>query len=211
LIGFCDNDIIHKLAAFDLLDVLPKLLGLTVADLRVLPTAKYQLLTTKPDKAARRYGSDVAQRIRQFLEVVTEVTDAPDPEDEAALAGLLGVDAGEALLLAACSREPESLLITGDKRCLAAITAAASCVGLSERLAGRVVCLEQVIQAAIAAQGFEAVRARIVPAVSCDLAIRAVFGSGMQAEEANVAQGLDSYIADLRGRTGGLLGSLQPP
>jgi hypothetical protein len=61
-----------------------------------------------------------------------------------------------------------------------------------------VICFEQIIRKTIDHAGFALVRDKIVPARDCDTALRAVFGSGVEATEGNVLAGLDSYIAELR-------------
>lgn len=53
--------------------------------------------------------------------------------------------------------------------------------------------------------GVDAARAKIVPAANCDTALRAAFGSGLEATEANVRSSLAAYVAELRETTGGLL------
>ena len=72
-------------------------------------------------------------------------------------------------------------------------------------MAGRVICFEQTLLRIIDRIGFDLVRTRVVPARNCDTALRAVFGSGLEATEATVRAGLASYIADLQGQTGDLL------
>lgn len=53
--------------------------------------------------------------------------------------------------------------------------------------------------------GFEHLRNRAVPAVDCDVALSAVFGSGLSAVEANVRHGFASYTEHLRRECGDLL------
>ena len=46
--------------------------------------------------------------------------------------------------------------------------------------------------------GFAYVKDKIVPALACDTALRAAFGSGDAATESNVLATLDGYINELR-------------
>lgn len=120
---------------------------------------------------------------------------------------MLGIDAGEAILFSATAAYPDSLLATSDKRSLIALSGAdgAVCQRVRERLAGRVICFEQTLLRVMNAVGFDLVRTRVVPARNCDTALRAVFGSGLEATEPGVRDGLTQYVADLRGQTGALL------
>ena len=45
--------------------------------------------------------------------------------------------------------------------------------------------------------GFEDVKCRVLNGVYCDTAIRAAFGSGLQAEESNVISTLQSYVGEI--------------
>jgi hypothetical protein len=72
-------------------------------------------------------------------------------------------------------------------------------------MAGRVICFEQTVLRVIDGVGFDLVLERVVPARHCDTALRAVFGSGLEATEVGVRAGLRSYIDDLRKQTGRLL------
>lgn len=198
MICFYDNDIIHKLAAFDLFAEARDLLGAGGSDSYVLPTARFKFgLNKDPRRGEQRYGNVEYQRIREFIEAAKKV-ERIALEDEVLLAGVLGIDAGEAILLSGAARLPGSCLITGDKKCLTALLRDAACAPLVERLAGRVLCLEQIVIKAIGKFGFEAIKRKIVPASSCDTAIRAAFGSGMRAVESEVLQALAAYSRELR-------------
>jgi len=48
-------------------------------------------------------------------------------------------------------------------------------------------------------------RTKVVRALHCDTALRAVFGSGLEATEETVRTGLESYVTDLRNDTDDLL------
>ena len=205
MICFYDNDVIHKMAAFDLLDEAQRILATGDPDNQVLPTARFKFgLNKDPRRGEQRYGRVEYQRIKQFIEAAQEVQKI-DPEDEALLASVLNIDAGEAILISRAARQPGSCLVTGDKKCLLALLKETSCTPLVTRLAGRVVCLEQIVAQAIVRYGFEAVKNKVVPASFCDTAIRAAFGSGMRAVESEVFQALEAYMGELRNHPAKLL------
>jgi hypothetical protein len=116
VICLADNDIIHKLAACDLLDDALTALSLVRTDVYVLPTAKYKFGIT-PRRVAqgeRRYGATVFARIRDFLASVREINVPGLPEELQLLAAVDGIDPGEAVLFAATAQFDQYLLATGD-------------------------------------------------------------------------------------------------
>jgi len=116
------------------------------------------------------------------------------------LGGSVEIDPGEIILLSATTRLDDYLLLTGDKRCLRAVATCPECAEIARRIQGKVVCFEQIIYRVIDRLGFEPVRAKVVPVThGCDTALRAAFGSGMQATQPNVVARLESDIAEIRG------------
>lgn len=198
-----DNDVIHKLAACDLLTEAVHALDVTTAS--VLPTARYKFYLNKPDKGVKRYGELVYERISGFVADANPLDAELDASHLETLNGVLGIDQGEAILFASASQLPDEALLTGDKRSLIALAEAPSCGAICTELAGRVLCLEQIVQQVISVCGFEHVRARIAPSVACDTVLQIVFRDGLVTTEANATEGLRSYVGDLRGKTGRLL------
>lgn len=198
---YLDNDALHKLAALGLVD--EALAAIGADELRVLATAKFKFMVAKnPDKGRAKFGGVVWERLRAVLEVTGGVgpTDAKDLD---VLTDVLDIDEGEAVLFSAAARLPESVLVTGDKRSLQALAGAPSCEEIVRALSGRVLCLEQVIERLISHVGFETVVTRTTQSTLADASLSAVFGMPRTPE--SVAEGLESYISDIRERTGPLL------
>lgn len=149
-----------------------------------------------------RLGAVVANRLVEFLSTVNEVEDY-STDDHQLLESLhdsVEIDAGEIVLLSATAKVSDYWLLTGDKRCLRAVATCLECDEIARRIQGRAVCFEQVICRVISRTGFDPVCAKVVPVMSsCDTALCAAFGSGIQATEANTLACLQSYIAELRG------------
>jgi len=137
-----DNDALLKLARYGLLNQALALFDCTPTDVSVLAAAKYRLL---PAKNRLRFCKDEesAVRLEAFLRT-SKPLDArsadPDLLDE--LNVIPNIDAGEALLLAVGATNNETLVITGDKRSLAALCSHASVAEVSNALAGRVISVE---------------------------------------------------------------------
>jgi hypothetical protein len=195
-----DNDVLLKLARYDLQD---EFLRTCSGDLPhyVLPTAKYRFYLSNKRKGVAFAGSrDAFTRLKRLLATATEITEEPSPEVSVALLAVPGIDPGEALLYAIASLDPESLLLTGDKRSLAAL-GSSQAIPAVDSIKGRVKCFEQVVAELIQAHGAGViVKLRGRP---WDQAVSACVGSGNSPKE--VLCGLESYYMDIQKRAGNIL------
>lgn len=198
MIFLSDNDIVEKLAVCDLLDDTLAAFAVTRSDVSVIPTLRHRIGGRARARAENRLGAEVVARLLDFLEGVQEIRDYSS-EDQALLDDIVGIDPGEAVLLAATGVVTDYRLLTGDKRCLRTLATVPECQSIALRIQGRVLCFEQVIRRLIDHFGFDHVHSRIVPVLlSCDTALRTAFGSGVHATEPNVVECLQSYIDELR-------------
>lgn len=202
---FVDNDIIHKLAALDMLDEMLVVLGVPLTEVRVLDTAKFRFKIRDPVAGAKRFGAVVHQRIASFLAKVGEITAAPPEAMEDLMAEVQEIDNGELRLFAATATDAQALLLTGDKRSLTALQANLPCAPIVSALEGRVICFEKLIGLLIKKRGFPVVQTRALAALDCDTALRAAFGSGPLTTEATASEALEAYERHLRERTGRML------
>lgn len=208
MICLADNDIILKLAYCDLLVEAVEALGTSLSEVFVLNSAIHKLLSPKrPGKGRVKPGEPEYERLQTFFAAVKVIDATPDPAEQQAFNDVIGIDPGEAILFSATGAYSDCLLATSDKRSLFALCGATSdvCKNVCGRLAGRVICFEQVILRIVDQRGFPAILVKVVPARQCDTALRAIFGSGLSATEVGVRSGLASYIDDLRRQTGTLL------
>jgi len=210
VIVLADNDILFKLARCDLFAEFLAAFGVTAADVRILRTARFSVASKSHRK---RIGSVAFARLTNFLAGVADIDTAPDPAAVAALTEQTdkNIDAGEAALFAVCPLVPGSVVVTGDKRSLAGLAAAAAedavCDGLCRSLAGRVVCFEMVLARVVDTFGFDAVRPKLIAGRECDRGLALWLGSGLDATEAGFREGLASYLNDARKVSGDLLGT----
>lgn len=204
---FVDNDVIKKLASLDLLDEALAAMGKRIEDTYVLDTARFKFNTGKPAKGVASYGIRTHPRICKFVLAAKPITDNFDPSVSDILAEIDGIDPQDAVLLSAAHATEGSLLTTGDKRCLRALAGAPSARSIASSLAGRVICVEQVISRVINSAGFETVIAKVVPGLTelQDTAVKTVFGSGATTTQRNAEMALDHHIRELRAETGALL------
>jgi hypothetical protein len=208
-VNLLDADAVSKLAHWDLLDELAPLTGIPVAQ-----TATLSSLVHRAEKSCEKadgklfQSTAAASRAHSYLKHLPKLP-APAEDVLSLLQHVAGIDAGESVLLATLAPRPDALLITGDKRALTALFRAAS-PALLNALAGRIVSIEQVVFALLEAKGIEWLREHICPFRTLDKTIGAVMGSSCQASIESVREGLLSYIADLRSKTGGLLRTSPP-
>ncbi|MBZ0154018.1 MAG: hypothetical protein K8J09_21040 [Planctomycetes bacterium] len=201
---FLDNDVLAKLASWDLLEDGIQAFGFALADVRYLPTAPFWLGLAGKKKCS--YPPEVQGRLRAFLAAAQACAEDPAGEDSE-LHKVDNIDAGEAILLSQAACSTGSFLATGDKRCIRAVANAPACERLVSLLGGRVLCLEQVLLRAIELLGFEAVKKRIVGSnqLAMDTAVRAAFGSGMQADAINACGSLERRVKSLASEAAGML------
>lgn len=110
-------------------------------------------------------------------------------------------------MILATRGEIDFLLLSGDKNFMKALFSIPDPT-IYNRLCGRVVCLEQFVLKLIEVKGFSWVRERVLPERDCDRALKACFGSGEQATEANVRETLISYIKEVTDASPNLLMNL---
>jgi len=200
---FADNDIILKLAEYDLLSDARSLLSVKSTEVVVLDSAKHVYAGLK--KKLQR-GESVKRSLQgldraiEFVEAATQITDKANidwAEDHD------NIDIPEAQLASwTVKTGGESCLLTGDKRFLKALAQADAGEHIFRGLHSRVICLEEVIRALIAELGFDNVRRKVASAPECDTGIQLVFGSTFDLPEEPVKDGLESMLRDITAVTG---------
>ena len=203
---FLDNDIIHKLVAFQLFDEAIAISELQIdkTSLRVLPTAKHFFRGKQKKNGA---SSDpiltaVIELVSGCASAIYDVDDAV-AQELAELKQVEGIHEGEQTLIVATRSQTDFLLLSGDKNCMRGLEAIPE--PIYRRLCGRVICLEQIILKLIEVKGFEFVRDRVLPMASFDKSLQICFGLVTPATEENVIAGLNSYINDIQQQVPNLL------
>lgn len=205
MIVLADNDIVLKLAWCDLFSEVLETFGVTCSDIRILNTGRHVLAR----RGRKKLDEDGYARLICFLRSVTDLDVAPEPEDMVALAEQPRIDSGEAVLFSVCAQLPDAFLATGDKRSLTSLCEATTtntvCSSLCDRLTGKIVCFELIMERILDKFGYTAVRDRLVRGRECDGGLALWLGSGLDANEPTFRQGLTSFRNDLQGTTGTLL------
>lgn len=203
-----DNDVVFKVACYALDgetiaaatidDIPPAMLGVG----RFVVRGR---LARAPNIADRARATAAFERMLAAMSLVE-----PDDAEMAAAADLeaeanrrdLELDGGESQLLAMLANRACKLLITGDKRAIAAMAIVAAA-----QAGSHVACLEQLIAHVVSAKGTAAVRPRICAEPNVDRAVTGCFACSSPAapDDADVAGGLASYIGHLDRSAPGVL------
>lgn len=203
-----DNDVVLKTACYALVD--ETIAATTVAGVppAMLGVGRFVIrgrLTRAADIADPARASAAFARMLAAMTLVepddAELATAADLEAEANRLDL-ELDGGESQLLAILANRACSLLVTGDKRAIAAMAVVAA--GMA---AGRIACLEQLVAHVVAGNGAAAVRAGVCAEPQVDRAITACFGCAMASapSDEDVIAGLTSYSAHLDRSAPGVL------
>ncbi len=205
MIVFADNDILYKLAAWDLLPLLTESIGVEREQIRVLDTLVYRL--RKPRSLVVKYGEPMVQTLSQYIAGLPLLAEGDFDECKTLPSGVSGIDAGERVLLAATATAKVNLFFvsTGDKNMMRSLAGAAGYETVTARVKGRIVCVEQVLWLGMRVYGCEYIRAKIGLRPDCDKAVRIIFGSDLKSPEPQVEEGFLSYVRALQAESRGLL------
>jgi hypothetical protein len=203
-----DNDVVLKAASYALADE-------TVAATTIDDTPPAMLGVGRfviRNRLSRSSNiADVPRATEAFAQMLAAMTLVEPNDDEmAAAADLeaeairqdLELDGGESQLLAILANRACSLLVTGDKRAIAAMAIVAA-----DLAGGRVACLEQLIAHIVATSATPFVQPRICAEPNVDRAITSCFAcsSPERPDVADVLAGLASYIGHLDRSAPGVL------
>jgi hypothetical protein len=209
-----DNDIIKKLATFQLFDKTLQLFEASSEQVNILETAQYKFERDwkKFEGGKSRKPEDPVIDYKQVLSLtrtLPKISESDiDQEIFIQLSNIENIDKGEAILtshaIQIIQKDKSAQIFTGDKRFIKAL-AKVNLPIIQESLNHRLWCLEQLVLKNIEAQGFETIRDSIVHFLECDIAIKSVFGSGLKSTPENSLATLKFYIEECRQEAGNLL------
>lgn len=201
-----DNDIVIKASCYGLAShLLPPVCG-SLEEVGVLGAVRYVAIH-RIKKMPLNGGHDGAlQHLELFLQLVetVEPTDneenmAADIEFAAQRAGV-SLDVGESHLYALSISRQISKIVTGDKRAIVALESILDSLHYLAPLCGRVLCLEQVVRAAINQTSAKTIFSSIRQQPVVDAALKNCAGCDDRTTESSITECLDSYIEDVRMR-----------
>lgn len=196
-----DSDVARCMCTYELIEDLASALKVRLEDFLILSQLRYQLRLNDEDKALKKLGSHeaVEQAIR-LVAKASEVVVMAESANYVLLESTPGIDGGELTLFAALCDNPDTGLVTGDKRALIALCT------LSGPIVGKftwaqILCLEEAVAHLVAHFGLEHVSAKVRAHQGANTALDMIFGKSKPSDLAGVNEGLKSYLGDLVEKT----------
>lgn len=206
-----DTDVILKVAGYAVGEEAVAVLGRTAP-----PAALGLTHLISPKQLAKRRGVVDREAALAALRALLGLLGSLEPsDDEVELAAELAAQAqaedlplntGEAQLTAIAIKRALPLLVSGDKRALAALAALFPPGEKRAALQGRMMCFEQLVAALAGEIGEEAIRERICREPDMDTTMRLACSCGREAwTPEQLYEACDSYIEGIRRLAGDLL------
>lgn len=206
-----DNDVIIKMACYDLLDLAMNAVGKD-SKFSTLGAAKFVAISRISKSAKIRDRERARNALDRFLQVADELEPTADEIflateiEELAIAEGAELDVGESQLCAIVATRSFALLITGDKRAIKGAGRLLSRSPLIAALAGKILCLEQLILQIISSSRADHVRSRICSEPAVDKSLSICFScSRPDRDVTELTEGLYSYIRSVRDTAPSLL------
>lgn len=192
---FLDADALSKLAHWNILPLLPNLLGFPWSEITTITSLRFRAhaAVAKPDR--KLFHTSAAAQAAVDCIAQTAPCPVPDAETLEAFSNVPQIDAGEAVLFSLVMAQPGARLLTGDKRALRALAKHP----LAANFDGKIICVEQVMKLALEAYGREWLLTNVGPQVQIDQAAAIILGSRQDAPLEQINDALHSYIAEMIG------------
>jgi hypothetical protein len=200
-----DNDVLQKTIAYGLFNSILTTIRVRHEVYGVLGTAKY-VVSKKLKKNPPSRGLDaVLVDFNAALQDLREIE--PTPEEVEAAAYLeyqaqrldLELDTGESILCAVLLERQLNHILTGDKRAIGAVEALSAAENISNDIASRLICLEQLFFWLVSAHDVHHVRTAVCSERVVDRVLTSCFSCySPEIPNESCIEGLKSYIVDLR-------------
>ena len=200
-----DNDILFKGACYGLLSELISTTCSSTEVAGVLGSARFVVSKKIEKSKLRRNGAAALTNFTQFLSRTESLEPTGSEQNMAADLELaaqrigINLDSGESQLCSILVHRVLPLLLTGDKRAIAAMEKLIDADARLRPICGKVRCLEQLVHDALANGEQGNFRRAVCAEPEIDKALAICFSCTNQSiEAASVIEGLHSYIRSLR-------------
>lgn len=200
-----DNDVLLKLASYELLAETPETLNLAPSALHVLGAARFVVRDSIRRSSSIPDQARAHTNLETFLEAATEIEPTEHEVrlstviEELAIEYGVDLDTGESQLCAVTIVRALTVLITGDKRAITGLETLLDKMKDLAYLCGRVMCLEQLFLLLVLRLGSQAIRERVCTARNADRALTICCGCAHPSRsQESMIDGLRSYIRALR-------------
>lgn len=198
-----DSDVARCMCTYELIEDLATALGVGLQDFFILSQLQYQLKLADPAKARKKLGSsEGVQQAKRLVEKASEVMVMTESANYVLLDGTPDIDGGELALFAALCDNPDTGLVTGDKRALVALCKVTGPIE-SKITWAQILCLEEAVARLVAHFGLDHVSRKVRAHPGANTALDMIFGKSQAAEPEGVKEGFKSYLNDLLKQTQG--------
>lgn len=192
---FVDTSAFVLLAGADLFEPAVEILGLGLENVRRLHAIEAQLTRGRAFK--ERYSDAVRSAALGLCARVAPVDTAPDPDLLERLVNVPRIDDGEAVLFGLVAERGGFCLLSDDKASMIALASDPEVRDIRDRVAGRVITLETVIELLVEHDGAEQVAQKINTVREANTMLRVVFSRGAHTTAELCREGLRAYLDDL--------------
>lgn len=202
---FLDTDFFVLMAGANLIAPLLDALDFSIADARRLDPVPHML---ERGSLARKYAPGIREKAAAWCEEISPIRSRPAPDLHQPLHEAL--DVGEALLFATVIEAEGRIMATGDIRACQTIATDESLAQIRPRLKEKVICLESSLTLLVEEVGFESLASALSRVREYNKTIRVLLSRAEATPEREFRQGLESYLGDVKKKTGELLYKVPP-
>ena len=202
MIYFSDVDVVLKLAACGFLPFLPELLGMDAGEIEIQYLVS---LRSRLSRSSKKLANLRQEDLEAFCSAHQILGASPNLRREQELLQS-GLDPGEALLFAE-AEATGGIVVTGDKRALAAYAKVSTSV---ERAKIKVVCWEQLLLRVHQLHGYESLRNGCCEGIESDKLLSLAFSSGPATQEGHALEALQSYLGAVKAHSADILVQFDP-
>lgn len=200
-----DNDVLHKVTAYGLFNSMLNTHPVRHEVYGVLGTAKYvvskKLKKRPPSRGIDSVLTDFNTAIQNLIELEPtpkEIEAAAQLEYQAQRLGL-ELDTGESILCAVLLSRQLNHILTGDKRAIAAVETLTTAQNISNNIASKLICLEQLFYWLANELDIHVIRTAVCSESTVDRVLTNCFSCySPEVQDKSCIEGLKSYIVDLR-------------
>ena len=195
-----DNDAFVLLAGANLLEEAVGEAGFVIAESRRLRSLEFML--RKPARAFQKYPAEAINRALQACARIAPVEHSPDVALLDVFTEIVGVDEGEAVLFGLMAEHQFHFLASNDKTAMRAVATNPKLQEVRKRIAGRVYCMELLVEKLLVSIGPEVVAQRFAPLMPIEKRISTILSPAITGRPQDCRGAIQSFLDGLRHELG---------
>ena len=190
-----DNDAFVLFAGASQMEQAASLLGYRLDECLRLDALLHML---RKGRSFSRFSPEARASALALCEQIDSVRDRPSGDVLELLVGHEGIDAGEILLYASLAENPSWMLLSGDKRAMRALCTARDLNHVKDAIAGRIACVESVIERMVTANGAAHTVSAFMPVRSSSPTLSVVLSDSNATSDETCLMATRSYLTELQ-------------